>query len=356
MPTANIPAFLRNPQITGIVRSMDVPTNFLFERWFPTEPVEADEFEGLVMLDEVRLAPFVAIDSESPPVPDDMISSYKWEVAYVRHKKRFKESDLRVFFEPGVSDPNTLSAANARAKEVKIRRNMDMLSMGVDARKEWMFANAIGGSIAYDDEHVQYSVTFDGAYIGSSNRKTPSTLWSASSPTIVADISNWVEEVSDESGVDDWVAVTTPKVLGLMARDSGVQRLWQNATNQPAPQDPGSLNPMSAMMVQGALSLLGINTMIKYTAKYTTRVEAAGSVTRTKVRFINDNDFFLLPANQRLGRMATAPAAPNDYQSGKFGWSEERQDPWVVEVGAGEYVWIDFPPTRHNHLLQARVA
>ena len=131
MPAANIPAFLQNPQISGIVRSADLPTNYVWNRWFPSAPVDADEFEGLVMLDQVDLAPFVALDAETPRMQDDIISSYKWEVAYMRFKKSFKESDLRVFFEPGVSDPNTMTAATARASESKIRRYVDALSLSV---------------------------------------------------------------------------------------------------------------------------------------------------------------------------------------------------------------------------------
>lgn len=356
MATNTLPAFMRNPQITGIVRSADVPADYLWARWFPSEGVTADEFESLVILDEQPLAPFVALDAETPHVPDDIIGAQKWQVAYIRHKKVFKESDLRIFFEPGVGDPNTLTATNAQAEEAKIRRYVDLLSQGVDARKEWMFAEALNGSITYNDTHVQYTVTIDGAYNGGTNRKVPDTLWTAASPTILADISNWIEEVSDESGIDDWVAVTTPKVLGTMARDSGVREMWASANNNAASTSPGTLDPLAPVMVASALNLMGLAGVLRYTAKYTTRVESAGSATRTKVRFLNDNDFFLLPANQALGRMATAPAKPNNHQTGKFGWSEETIDPWVVSVGAGEYTWIDFPATNHNKFLQARVA
>jgi hypothetical protein len=355
MPTNTLPAFMRNPQITGIVRSEDLPANYLWDRWFPSDPVTADEFESLVILDELHLAPFVAIDTETPTVPDDIIGAQKWQVAYIRHKKVFRESELRVFYEPGLGDPNTLAAANAEAEERKIRRYMALLSQGVDGRKEWMFAEAMAGSIAYNDTHVQYTVNYDGAYNGTTNRKAPTTLWNAASPTIIADLSNWVEELSDEAGIDDWALVTTPKVLGVMARDSGVREMWASAVANPASTAPGSLDPIGQTMVAAALSLLGITEIIRYKAKYSTRVEAAGTATRTKVRFINDNDLFLLPANQALGRMASAPAKPNNHQSGKFGWSEETIDPWVVSTGAGEYTWIDWPATNHNKMLQARV-
>jgi hypothetical protein len=355
MPVSTIPAFLRQPQITGIVRSMDVPVNYMFPRWFPMEDVDADEFESLIMVDQADLAPFVAIDAETPRMPDDIFGSYKWQVAYIRYKKAFKESDLRIFFEPGVNDPNTLTAANARAAERKIRRYVDALSLAVEARKEWMFAGAIAGSLAYNDEHVQYSVTFDGAYMGASRRKTPGTLWSAANPTIITNLSQWVEEISDETGIDEWVLMTSPKVLGLMSRSADVREAWA-ASSLNRSQIPDSLNPVMPGSIGLAIEPLGIVDVVKYTAKYTTRTESAGSVTRTKTRFINDNDLFLLPANERLGRIATAPAQPNNWRPGKFGWSKESMDPWVVEVGAGEYAWIDFPPTNHNKVLQARVA
>jgi len=356
MPTT-IPAFLRNPQLTGYVRTTDVPKNYLFERWCPSEGVEADEFEGLVVLDQVQMAPFVAVDAESPKINGDLISSYKWQVAFMRHKARFKESDLRVFWEPGVDDPNTLAFASSRARETKIRRAIDALSMGVDARKEWVFWNAMAGSVAYDDENIQYEINFDGAYIGSSNRKTPDTLWSAASPTPITDLSDWIEEISDESGIDEWIMVTTPKVLGLLSRSEQVRQMWSVFRSNPAAAEPDSLNPVTPVQVSGAMQQLGIMEVIKYTAKYTSLTYAVNkTATRTKTRFINDNDIFLLPANQQLGRFASAPAMANNWMSGKFGWNKQETDPWVLEVGAGEYAWIDFPPPMHNSVLQARVA
>lgn len=352
-PTS-IPAFLQNPTITGIVRSNDVPTNFLHDRWFPREAVNADEFEGLIILDQVDLARFVAVDAETPTLDGDITGQYKWEVAYIREKMRFKESDMRIFWEPGVSDPNTLAYGTAQAQEAKLMRSVDRLSTAVDARKEWLFANAIGGSISYNDVHVQYAVTYAGAYHGS-NRKVPSTLWTSGSATIIADLSNWVEEIADESGIEDWVLIAPPRIIGLMARNTEVQRLWQNVGFVPAAQDPASLNQISGRQIAQALDIINISEIIRYTAKYTTRTESAGSVTRTKTRFIADTDVFLLPADRPLGRFASAPSKANNNQSGKFGWSKEMVDPWVVEVGAGEYTWPDWPGTLQNSVLQARV-
>lgn len=354
MSSPTIPLFLRNPRITGIVRSADVPSTYMLDRWFPMQGVDADEFESLVQVDEVHLAPFVNIDATTPRMPDDIIGIQKWSVAYIRYKKAFKESDLRVFFEAGVNDPNSLSAANARAAERKIRRYVDMLSQSIDARVEWIVANALNGNVAYNDTHVQYSVDYPGNFIGSS-RKTPTTLWNDSSPTIVTDLSNWVEEVGDLTGHESWAMLTSQRVMGVMARDQGIRQLWSNFAFNPAVAEPASLDPLARQQIAGALGILGIEEVIKYGAKYTTRTESAGSVTRTLNRFIDDRDVYLLPIGKQLGRMATAPALPNNYQTGKFGWSQQMIDPWVTEVGAGLYAWIDFPAPNINWALQARV-
>lgn len=355
MTTFTLPAFLRNPRITGMVRTADVPTNYFLDRWFPEDSVEEDEFESVIVHDQVNLAPFVAVDAETPIAPDDIYGKMRWEVAYMRFKKRYKESDLRVFFEPGVSDPNTLAAVNARKAESKIRRGVDEMSQSIDARKEWIMANAISGSVAYDDTHVQYTVTYGGPFIGT-NRRTPGGgTWSSASPTIVADLTNWLFQVSDVANHDRWIALTSRHVLRHMAQNQGIRELWSNSTRNPAAADPDSLDVIAPGMVRGALSLIGIEGLVIYDAKYTTYTSGANTATRTIVDLLDNRDFFLLPADMPLGRFATAPAAPNNYRTGKFGWSKVMTDPWVTEVGAGYYGWIDFSEPMQRKLLQARV-
>lgn len=354
MPAAVIPNFLRNPRITGYVRSADVPTSYILNRWFPMDDVEADEFESLIVLDEVDLAPFVAIDAETPVMQDELSGIEKWAVAYIRYKKRFKESDLRIFWEPGVNDPNSLTAQSARASERKILRFVDKLSLSIDARIEWLLANAINGSIAYNDGLAKYTVNYDGNWIGS-KRKVPTVKWDQASPTPVADISNWVQLVGDATGHDNWAMLTSRKVLGNMARATDIRELWQISERNPASPTIDSLNPIQSRQIAGALGIVGIDEVIRYDAEYTTRTYASGSGTRTRNRMINQNYIFLLPIGKPLGRFATAPAMPNNFQTGKFAWSKRMEDPWVVEVGAGLYGWPDFPSSSLNWLLCAHV-
>lgn len=354
MPVATIPNFLRNPRITGYVRSADVPTTYMLNRWFPDDDVDSDEFESLIVLDEVDLAPFVNIDAETPVMQDELTSIEKWAVAYMRYKKRFKESDLRIFWEPGVNDPNSLTAQSARAAERKILRFVDKLSMSIDARKEWMLSGALNGSIAYDDGLAKYTVSYDGNWIGS-NRRTPTVKWDQASPTPVTDLSNWVQLVGDATGHDSWAMLTSRKVLGNMARATDIRELWQIASRNPASPTVDSLNPIQTRQIADAIGIVGIDEVIRYNAEYTTRVASSRSATRTRVRMINQNYIYLLPIGVELGRFATAPAMPNGYRTGKFAWSVRKEDPWVVETGAGMYGWPDFPSTSHNWLLCAEV-
>lgn len=348
-----IPTFLRQPNISAIARTADVPTQFVRSNWFPDDGVDSDEFESLLQTDIVELAPFVNIDAESPTASPVAFAPAKWEVAYMRFKTSFKESDLRIFDDPGAAIAGTESNRIALGRERKMRADIDRLSVAIDARKEWVFANALAGQVAVTTGPVKFTVSYTGAHNGT-NKKTPSTLWTAASPTIVNDLATWVEAVmeTDSTGSESWTLLTTSKVLALMARDSGIQRLWQNASGIPAPQDPGAIAPS---MVSGALSMLGISNVMRYNAKYTVLTPSEGGLARTLTRFISDYDMFLLPSGVNLGRYAMAPAAQNNYAPGRFGWTEEKVDPWVLNAGVGEYSWIDFPGQMWNSVLQATV-
>jgi hypothetical protein len=323
-------------------------------RWFPDDDVESDEFESLVVLDEVDMAPFVNIDAETPVMQAELTGKEAWSVAYMRYKKRFKESELRIFWEPGVNDPNSLTAQSARAAERQILRYVDKLSMSIDARKEWMLANALNGSIAYDDNLAKYTVNYAGNWIGS-GRKIPTVKWDQASPTPVADLSNWVQLLGDATGHDSWAVLASQKILGNMARATDIRELWQIASRNPASPTVDSLNPNQSSQIADAIGILGINEVIRYRAEYTTRTSASRTATRTRNKMINENYLYLLPIGVELGRFATAPAMPNNYQTGKFAWSKRKEDPWVVETGAGLYAWPDFPSTSHNWVLCAEV-
>ena len=358
----SIPAFLRRTQINGIVRTAELDKNYmLVSRWFPGRSVATDEFESLVWVDQVRLAPFVDIDAQTPLMDDDIFGSYVWRVAYMRFKKRFLESDLRILMEPGVSDPNSLVAANAAAAEAKIRRYIDALSQSIDAREEWMAASALGGALAYDDSNVQYSVTYNGFKIGA-NRVVPTVLWSDASAPIIADISAVIEDLAEETGIESWAGLASRRVMANMSRNTDIKENWNVLTNNPAFTAVAALNPAggvtASQQLAQATNIVGLTEIIPYNAEYTTQVRQAarvGSPLISTFRFLADTDFFLLPADRPLGSTPTAPAQPNNWQPGKFGWSVRKEDPWVIEAGAGKYSFIDFPGTMHNSLAQMRV-
>ena len=142
--------------------------------------------------------------------------------------------------------------------------------------------------------------------------------------------------------------VTSSKVMRHLSLAEEMRQLW-------ASQTPTGVTPPAVgyPMAAGALSMIGINEVIVYGAEYSTRTAAAGTTTRTLTRFLNDRRILLLPA-EPLGYMWTAPAEPNDWNTGKFAWTERRQDPWVIEVGAGLYAFPDMQ-NNANKILEATV-
>ena len=348
-----LPDFMQTKYLTGIVRSGDVDTNYIGNRWFPFKDTPTDEFREWLQLDENPLAPHVAIDSETPIIPADMFNLVQGGIAYIRYKARFSESDLRVFTEiPVYGGPTSLGNQMRVEGERKIMSKVEMLSNSVDARLEYLALNALQGSIAYDsvssNGNIQYTVAMGGTF-HSSNRKTASPLWDGSSPLPVTDLIGWIGEVEDLTGVAPTTMICSPKTLRTLGQITGIRQLWGSLRSTGV--TPAGL---AATQVAGALSLIGIDEVIVYKARYTTRTEAgSGVVTRTRTRFLPENRILLVPSTP-LGFMMTAPAAANNFSTGKFAWTKRQEDPWVVEVGAGIYAF-PFMNNNQHKVLEATV-
>tara|TARA_Y100000310_G_scaffold291990_1_gene320366 strand:- start:2856 stop:3917 length:1062 start_codon:yes stop_codon:yes gene_type:complete len=346
------PEFMRAEYLTGIVRTTDVNRNYIGSRWFPRRDSASDEFLTFIQLAENPLAPFVSVDSETPIIPGDIWGQLKGSIAFMRYKARFGERDLRLFTEAPLyqSGNNVLTQLRDEA-EAKIMQKVEQLSQSIDAREEWMAINAMLGAVTYDsgtNGNVQFDVTFPGNFIGT-KRQTASPLWDGASPTPVQDLINWIGAMDDVANVEPSVMVCSNKVLRELAKDSEIRELWGAQT--PTGVTPSAIGPRQ---VAGALSMIGISEVIAYNAKYTTRTEATGGgVTRTVTRFLADNKILLLP-DEPLGYMWTAPAEANDWNTGKFAWTKDHVDPWVVEVGAGLYAFPDMQNNMH-HVLEATV-
>ena len=80
------------------------------------------------------------------------------------------------------------------------------------------------------------------------------------------------------------------------------------------------------------------HTIIPYDALWSYRTySSAGAITENWTRFLDENKVIIFPsylAND-LGDLATSPSMANDWNTGKFTFRKENQNPWNVEIGVG---------------------
>jgi hypothetical protein len=322
---------MREPALTGLVRIAPINRNYLFPRLFPFEDTSTDEFLTWVELDENPLAPFVSVDGETPKMSGDIYSRLSASVAYIRYKRVFKSSDLRIFDEIARSQNSEIARMQFERRQ-QILKAVNKLNQAVDARLEWLAINALRGSITVDDGGVKISVKYPGPFIGT-NQRVASTYWDQSTAKPITDLLKWIEEVGDHCGEDPKVMVCSRRVLREIADLTEVQNLWVTG------QFGAAQTSLPPQFVIQSIKMTGLTEVIVYDAKYTTRTynTSTGKVTRKTYRFLPNNLVLLLPQGA-VGSMKTAPG-PDGLRTGKFTWNKETIDPWTVETGVGIYAF-----------------
>jgi len=324
-----LPTFLREPELTGLVRVSPINKQYIFPSVFPFQDCAADELVTFIELDQNPLAPFVSVDGVTPQISGDIYGQISYSVAYIRYKAAFKQSDIRIF-EEVASSQNSVVARMQFDKQAQISKKVRTLSESCDARMEWMTINALMGQIDVSDGGVIFTINYPGPFTGTAHKRTASPLWDATSGDPIADLLGWIEEVGEKCGTDPSVMVCSRKVIRLLTDNDKVRQLW--FTGQ-----AGFEPTLVPQFVVDGLKMAGINQVIIYDAKYTTvsRSTSTGLPTRTSTRFFPDTDILLLPASP-VGKLRTAPG-PDGIQTGKFAWNKQEVDPWVIQVGAGIY-------------------
>lgn len=326
MPT-QIPAFLQQPQLQGLIQSYPLDTNYIGGRWFPLTPVAADELLINIEVPEIPMAPFVTLDQESPRDQEELLTQIRASLAYIRFKKVFKESELRIFgLRDGAQDNPTLITQMQDEARAKILRHIARLRNAVDARLEWLAIQAMTGSIAYNDERIKFTVNFPGVYTGGG---TAFTKWDQNNANPIKDINRWLEEMGLFTGEDPAVIVAGRKVYRTMAESTELKALFTNWANggQTAEMGPALLS----RMFNDWFNL----ERVTYDARITTRsYSASGAPQVTRQRMLSEKHILLLPASA-LGSMASSPNPIDFGGTGLYSWTKQDQDPWIVETGVG---------------------
>ncbi len=336
MANVVLPAFLQQPQLQGLVDSYPIDQNFIGSRWFPFADVASDELLLNINVPEKPIAPFVTLDSEAPRDQEEILAQMRTSLAYIRFKKVFNESDLRIFgLRDGVQDNPTLVGQMQSEARAKILRHVARLNDAVQARLEWLAISALRGQITYDDTRIKFSVSFPGVYTGGT---TSFTKWDQTNANPIRDINRWIEEMAVVTGEDPAVIVAGRKVWRIMAESTALQNLfttWRGG---------GTATDMGPALLSSMFNDYFNLERVTYDARITSRTYSATGVPAvSRDRILDEKYIMILPAGP-AGRMATSPNPIDFGGTGLYSWTQQHQDPWITEIGVGinafpEFIW-----------------
>lgn len=334
-----LPAFLTQKFLTGVVRAYPT-TAFIGDSILPLQPVPGMETMWDIIMEDAKLAPFVAIDAESELADKAGIQRGFAELADIRQKEVLNETDLLSLRMAGDADVVTGLPATQRATaELKVRQTMDRMAARVWSRVEWMRWQALStGAIAYSSNKVNFNVSF-GIPSDQIVSKTGNAQWSATTTADpLTDINNCAELILAASGRVATRMVVGMNVPGYLASNSKIRDLLKS--------QGVILSLINNKTVLEALgSILGLQ-IERYAARYK---DGNGDN-----NYYLDADTFVMFADpsqsdgETLGDVATAPAKANDYATGLYAWIKEETDPWATFVGAGIHA---FPRLRHPNWI-----
>jgi hypothetical protein len=331
--TPNAVDFL-NPRIwTGVVRDLPIPQEYVGFKWLPERNVPADKLQWDMIKAENPLAPLVAVDAESPRMDDEELVTSWADVTYVKFKRTLSAGDVRIIRDFGQAPVLTMGANMRDAAMAKITRQAARLSRAIDARMEWMQINALLGGFSYSpNSYSNLTITINYGV----QQVTPTTLWS---DTVNADPLNdmiaWFQNLTFVPKT----AIMSNVAFNYLARNQKVTRQVGYAEGVMAGQQATVIPP--GMVQRFFSSFLNMDVAL-YNARYTTYVDNGTSKTITLNRFLPTNMVIFLP-DVPVGYTASAPAEQNNFQSGKFAWTVDpnqpgaKKDPWLYELGAGYY-------------------
>lgn len=320
----------RYQMLNRIVSRIPVQT-FIGSSILPDEPVYSDKAMWDIIFGGQQMARFVAPEEEAPMIDDEKKKTMFAELAYIRVKKSFSETDLQVLREAGDLPVEKAPALQGRAAEVnkKIRHYLDKMKGMTMARKEWMIWNALQGNIRYNDQcGVKFCVDFG---IPSCNQVTASPSWCGNCTTsgnILCDIETWTSAMRDQYGVEITRIYGSRRTLKWMMFDSNIRDLFKRS------EYAIGLASVSAFkkFFQNITDLQYITVDEFYTCS-----DDEGT---PKTRMLPANKLIFLPENtggEILGDVAIGPApyAINNGAPGVFSWREDKVDPWRTFVGVG---------------------
>ncbi len=317
---------------TGVVREAPIPSDFIGSRFFPEQDVAGDRIEWDIIKSESPLAPFVAVDAESPTMEAELMTKAWFEIAFMRVKRRLIESDVRMMRAFGDAPDNSFGGSMRNAALAKIARWAVILSNSIDARLEWLQINSLLGSVVVtpnNQSRIQFSIT-PPVLTKNANSNGAGYWTDATNADPILDLQTWFADL--DLNIAE-IIMPRKQIVNLTRMVKYRNNMFTAATNVPTSVTVGQ----AQQFLQAELGV----TVTPYDAKYTTRADVGSSVTITKNRMLPENKIICVPAGA-LGATFTAPAPQGGWNTGKFSWTVDpeqsgRIDPWFYELGVGYY-------------------
>jgi hypothetical protein len=323
-----------NPRLwTGFVNNLPIDQNYSFRQFLNEETVPGDHIMWDILSPENPMAPFVALDAESPRMDGELLQSAMADLVYIRVKRALKESDVSVVRDFSQLDPNNITARSmAQAAQANIARQAQRVNDAVEARLEWLRVNAFLGAITYSGgggSNVQFSIQYP------VRTATATTAWS---DTVNSDpILDILTAYQANPMVNYTTMIAGREVFFNLMRNQKLMR--QMFAGAGTAVDPTLVSENKVFsLINSELGLRAVS----YNARYTTRTDSGGTdFALADGRFLPADKVIFLPAG-RVGYFATRPAPQNNYQPGKFAWMDvpgqnRPMDPWLHEIGCGYY-------------------
>src|SRR6187402_3282433 len=91
----SITDYLSGTYWAGFLEDKPLDLSYIGSGFFPEQEVGVDKLEWDIIKSESQLAPFVAVDAESPRMEAELLTKAWAEIAFMRLKKVLIESDCR---------------------------------------------------------------------------------------------------------------------------------------------------------------------------------------------------------------------------------------------------------------------
>lgn len=311
------------------------------------------------------LANIYGIDAETIPGHDVISRRQFADLIRIQAARLIPEEKLLILRDGTLAEAmqtNRSVADLVGAARAYLARALDQCNNEVETTIEYLCINALQGSIPWPPPTItqEYAATasfsIDYNFNSLWNGKPISSLggaaggggvpWSTvATADPVADLLALFGLMESNVGIYPGGAtiILSNKVLSYLARNT-MMRNFMQYTN------PGFLNVTEIRSYFE--TQLGVTLQV-YGAMYSDLVVNSAPNQEPAVnwkRFLPENRVIIIPNFSRgqIGNLITGPAWANNFQTGKYTWRKEQEDPWNVKVGVG---YNGFPRIQHPEAI-----